>query len=220
MSGDKKNTKNIDVEFLEEEEKNISKEDKVEDADEEKENEAAAEDKTEKEKKSNDKKQQNYDELKEKYDNLNDQFMRLRAEFSNYKRRVEKDQIEYSNYIKSETVKHLLPILDDMRHMLEKAEKETDNKSLFEGAKLIYDKFEQSFKDLGVERIEAIGQEFDPQIHEAMMMQKINDAEKHNKILSVFQEGYILKNRLIRPSKVIVGNYDEENAEESDNEEN
>lgn len=150
------------------------------------------------------------DEYKEKFEELNEHFMRVRAEFANYKKRVEREQIEFSDYIKGEMIKSFLPILDDFDHMIRKTNNNTDEISLLEGAKIIYEKFVQLLKDYGVEKIEALGQDFNPEVHEAMMMQPVDEKDKNSKVIDVFQTGYKLKDRLLRPSRVVVGNFKEE----------
>lgn len=153
---------------------------------------------------------QQYEHYKKQYEDLNDQFLRLRAEFANYKKRVEREQIEYSDYLKAEIIKKLLPVVDDFNHMIEKSEGEGNEKSVVEGAKMINEKFSRTLTELGVEKIEARGKEFDPLLHEAMIMQKTDNADHHNKVINVFQEGYKIKDRLIRPSKVVVGTFEDE----------
>jgi len=145
------------------------------------------------------------EEVQKKYDDLHDQYLRNRAEFSNYKKRVDREQLELADYVKGEIIKKFLPILDDFNRMLKVSNGEVKKDTLLEGARLISDKFNQILNDFGVEKIEAIGQDFNPQIHEAMLLQKVEDAEKNGKILSVFQEGYLLKERLLRASKVVIG---------------
>src|SRR4030042_1177696 len=93
--------------------------------------------------------------------------------------------------------------------MLKMSDGEVNNHTLLEGAKLISDKFNQILNDFGVQKIVAIGQDFNPQIHDAMLLQKVEEAEKNGKILSVFQEGYLLKERLLRASKVIIGQFEQ-----------
>ncbi len=62
---------------------------------------------------------------------------------------------------------------------------------------------------LGIKKIEAEGQEFNPELHEAMLMEKVDDPEKNGKIITIYQEGYLLGNRLLRASKVVVGKFEE-----------
>lgn len=149
------------------------------------------------------------EEFQKKYDDLNEQYLRIRAEFSNYKKRVDREQLELADYVKGEIIKKFLPILDDFDRMLKMSDGEVNNHTLLEGAKLISDKFNQILNDFGVQKIVAIGQDFNPQIHEAMLLQKVEEAEKNGKILSVFQEGYLLKERLLRASKVIIGQFEQ-----------
>ena len=112
-------------------------------------------------------------------------------------------------FIKGEIIKNILPALDDFDHMFEKSEGDDNEKSVLEGVKLIYEKLIQVLKDNGVEKIEAIDKDFDPQIHEALMMQKTSNKDENGKVISVFQAGYTIKEKLLRPSKVIVGDYNE-----------
>jgi molecular chaperone GrpE len=206
----KKDAKEIPIEFLEEEEKEKSKEKKENDNL----DEPITGDTSKKEKKSTEDHKKKKDEYKFKYEELNDHFLRLRSEFANYKRRVEREQLEFADYIKGEYIKKLLPILDDFEHMLAKSNQEVNDKSILDGAKIIFEKLGQAIKELGVEKIDAIGAEFNPQIHEALMMQKVSKKEENGKIISVFQHGYKIKDRLLRPSKVIVGEYEKKDSEE------
>jgi molecular chaperone GrpE len=152
------------------------------------------------------------EDLQKKYEELHEQNLRLRAEFSNYKKRVEREQLELADYLKAEIIKKFLSILDDFDRMLKVSNGEVNNQALITGAQLIFDKFAQILDDFGVQKIEAIGKDFNPQIHEAMLVQKVEEAEKNGKILSVFQEGYLIKERLLRASKVVIGHFDKEEA--------
>ena len=202
MNKNQNEGKDIPVDFIEESMKKnieeISSESEV--------NEKKKTAKTKQEKYSHKKKLENY---KSKYEELNEQFLRFRAEFANYKKRVQRDQIEFAGYLKGEFLKRMLPVLDDFNHMIEKSGEGSNEKTILEGAKMIYNKLYRILVAEGLEKIEAMDKEFDPQIHEAMMMQKITNPENHNKIISVFQDGYKIKDRLLRPSKVVVGNFEE-----------
>jgi molecular chaperone GrpE len=163
--------------------------------------------KSSKSKKSSDKKTDKY---KQKYDDLNEQFLRLRAEFANYKKRMEREQLDLADYVKLEMIKKFLPVLDDFDHMLQKSNEEDNNQSVLEGAKMIYDKFNELLSSLGIEKIEALNTDFNPQFHEAVMMQEVDDKKNSGKVIDVFQEGYILNDRLLRASKVVVGKHEED----------
>ena len=137
-----------------------------------------------------------------------DQNLRLRAEFANYKRRIEKEQFEYVLYSKSEILKHLLPVVDDFKLMIDKSSASENSNSVLEGARMIYERFVQILEKEGLEKIDALGQQFDPELHEALMMKPTEVESEHNVIVEVFQDGFRLKERLLRPSKVIVGQFE------------
>lgn len=136
---------------------------------------------------------------------LEEQNLRLRAEFANYKRRVEKEKEEFALYIKAELFKKFLPVLDDFKNMVEKTQESDSSQNVLEGAKLIYEKFRQVLERQGLQKIDALGAEFDPEVHEALMMKAIDDESQHNKVVEVFQDGFVLNGRLLQPSKVVVG---------------
>jgi len=148
------------------------------------------------------------EEFQKKYDELNEQNLRLRAEFSNYKKRVDREQLELADYMKGVIIKKFLPIMDDFDRMLKVSDVEVNNGNLLTGAQLIFDKFTKIISELGVEKIDAIGKDFNPQIHEAIRLQEVEEEEKNGKIISVFQDGYLLGERLLRASKVVVGQFE------------
>lgn len=150
------------------------------------------------------------DQLMEKIRLSDEQNVRLRAEFANYKKRIEREQIEFAVYLKGEVLKEFMPILDDFKMMLETAEKKENEESVLQGARMIYEKFLSLLKKQGVQIIEAVGEEFDPNLHEALMMQPTEDKSKHNRVLQVFQDGFTVGDKLLRPTKVIVGQYQDE----------
>ena len=200
MGEEKKIGKEIEVEFLEEENQDAQEVSKGK----VKHDEGESHKKIKKAKEDLKKKG---DEYQRKYEDVNDQFLRLRAEFANYKRRMEREQIEFSEYLKGEVIKEFLGVFDDFDQMLRKSEGEANQQSVLEGAKIIYDKFIEVLKNQGVEKIEAMGVEFNPQFHEAMLMQPVDDSNKSGKVIAVFQEGFTLNERLLRASKVVVGEF-------------
>jgi molecular chaperone GrpE len=201
MSEQKKDEKEIPVDYLEENESEKSEMESVDN------DRSEYHETSKKSKKSREDSKKKLNIYKKKYEELNDQFLRFRAEFANYKKRVEREQIEYSDYLKGELVKKLLPVLDDFDHMMDKSEGKDSKGSILEGAQMIHGKFLDILKDYGVEKIESLGKQFDPQVHEALMMEKIDDETKNGVVINVYQEGYKLKDKLLRPSKVIVGDF-------------
>jgi len=146
--------------------------------------------------------------LREEVKKMQEQLLWLKAEFSNYKKRVEKEKYELSDYIRAEVIRKLLPVLDDFKMMLDKAQSGENEGAVLEGAKMIHDKLVQFLETEGVEKIESLGHKFNPEIHEALLSQATDSEEEHDKILQVYQDGYRLRERMIRPSKVIVGKFD------------
>lgn len=139
---------------------------------------------------------------------LEEHNLRLRAEFANYKRRIERENIEFAGYLKGEIIKELLPVFDDFRLMIEKSTEGDNEQTLLEGAKMIYGKLTGLLVREGLQKIEALGTEFDPNIHEALMMRPIDNEDEHDKVVEVFQDGFTLNDKLLRPSKVVVGKFE------------
>lgn len=126
---------------------------------------------------------------------------RLKAEFENYKRRVRKEREELSDFVKRELIEKLLPVLDDFERMLDNAHK--IDEAQLSGNKLVYTKLYSILRNEGLEPIESVGEEFDPEWHEAVVIEKGEDGED-NTVIEEWQKGYLFKSKLLRPSKVKV----------------
>lgn len=131
---------------------------------------------------------------------LQDRLIRRQAEFDNFRRRAEREKTEVVEYANAETVRALLPVIDDLERALKA---ETTDKEYARGMELIYQRLAESLKKLGLEPIDAIGQIFDPHVHHAVEMVETNDHEDHT-ILDEYQRGYNFKGRLLRPAMVKV----------------
>ncbi len=130
-----------------------------------------------------------------------DRAARIQAEFDNFRKRNARDQQEYRDYALAEALKTLLPILDSLDRALK-----TDSASLDDfraGIDLIDKQFHDALAKLGVQPIEAAGQPFDPNLHQAIQMVDTNEAED-NHVIDELQRGYRLKDRLLRPAMVRV----------------
>ncbi len=132
---------------------------------------------------------------------LNDSYLRLQADFVNYKKRVEKDKISTIAYANEDLVSGLLPIIDNFERAIDAVEDKED--SFFQGMEMIYDQLIKFLADNGLEKIEALGKQFDPNYHHAAFMEESEDVEE-GVILEVYQKGYKLKDKVIRPSMVKV----------------
>lgn len=126
---------------------------------------------------------------------------RLKAEFENFKKRVERENMELSTFIKSQLIYKLLPVVDDFERMLNNSHAESEE--VVKGIKLIYDKLISILEDEGLQQIESIGKDFNPEIHEAVLIES-GDDNQDNKILEEWQKGYLFKSKLLRPAKVKV----------------
>lgn len=130
-----------------------------------------------------------------------ERLQRLQAEFMNYKKRVEKERMELSNFYKSELVGSLLPVIDDFERMLDHANDE--NNEFSTGVKLVYQKFIDVLSEQGLKSINAKGQKFDPSIHEAVLIENSDDGEDEV-VAEEWRKGYLFNERLLRPAQVKV----------------
>jgi molecular chaperone GrpE len=145
-----------------------------------------------------------YDELLDKAkeaDALNDKFLRAHAEFENARRRIEKDKSEFMKYANEGFILDFLPILDSLE-MSEKHIKEAkDFKAVQEGVDMIHGQIQKFVKDIGVERVKALGEKFDPHFHEAVETEEAPDKED-GLITAELKPGYRLNGKLLRPAMV------------------
>ena len=142
------------------------------------------------------------DEKTNEIDELNDRYKRLFAEFENYKKRTQKESLNKRAEITADVVTSILPIVDN----LEKAvEVKIENNSYQEGIKLILRQLSDVLKKFGMEEIETVGQQFDPELHEAVS--HIEDSEKgQNEIVQEYRKGYRIGTRVVRHAMVVVAN--------------
>lgn len=139
--------------------------------------------------------------MEEKYDKLNDSYMRLLADFDNYKKRASKDKEAMIIYSTSKFAEGLFPIIDNFKRALDS---EADKKSgFYEGVNMIFTQLTELLKNEGIETIEALDEKFDPNKHYAVAVEKL-DEKDDDIILEVFQDGYIYKEKVLRPSMVKV----------------
>ncbi len=131
---------------------------------------------------------------------LHDRLLRRTAEFDNVRRRAERERMEFAEYAGMDTIRVLLPILDDFERALKLA---PDSDDFAKGMHLIYQRLVDALKKLGVEPIQSVGQPFDPNVHHAVDMVQTEEAEDHT-VLEEYQTGYNFRGRLLRPAMVKV----------------
>ena len=134
-----------------------------------------------------------------------DDYLRLMAEFDNYRRRTSQEKLELVSMASTDTIKGLLPILDDCERALKVLLESNDSDAAKEGTELIYSKLMGYLKSKGLAVIEAYDQTFDTDLHEAVAQFPVDDEEKKGKVFDVVQTGYTLNGKVIRFAKVVVG---------------
>jgi molecular chaperone GrpE len=142
-------------------------------------------------------------EITEQTNEYLDGWQRARAEFANYKKRVERDQAQIFQSTKGNVVKDFLLIADDLERALKNRPQDGDGATWAEGIELVFRKLMNTFETEGVTLMDAEGQEFDPNLHEAIS-QEDNDEFDSGQIIEVIQPGYLLGDRILRPAKVRV----------------
>lgn len=146
---------------------------------------------------------------------LKDKFLRKVAEFENYKRRIENEQLNYFKYANESLIIDLLSILDDFERSLNYINGESNKNNVLEGNKLIFDKFQKILANYGLKKIEALNKQFDVHFHEALLQVPKDGVPSHTVIEEV-EKGYLLKDKVIRHTKVIVSSEDEKSESESE----
>lgn len=132
-----------------------------------------------------------------------DMARRTRAEFENYQKRNQKEREQDLRYAVGPLVRDLLPVMDNLDRALAAARQSGDNGPLVQGVAMVQNQFLELLKRNGITRIDAQGQPFDPNLHQAVMQQPSAEHEP-NTVLQVLEQGFQHHDRVLRPSKVIV----------------
>lgn len=143
--------------------------------------------------------------LEEKAAKDRDDYIRLMAEFDNYRRRTSQEKIELVSVASMDTIKGLLPILDDCERAMAALKDSSDSDAAKEGTELIYHKLLSYLQSKGLAVIDAKGKPFDTDLHEAVAQFPVPEEEMKGKVFDVVQTGYTLNGKVIRFAKVVVG---------------
>lgn len=140
-------------------------------------------------------------EAEENYDRL----LRVSAEFENYKKRTAREMADFKKYANQSLLKELLPIIDNLELAIKAAAESTDatDACLLDGVELTRKEILKVFENFHVEPIDALGKRFDPNFHEAVMREE-SDEHPENTVVNELQKGYLMHDRLLRPSMVVV----------------
>lgn len=145
-------------------------------------------------------------ELEKEIEELESSLKRVMADFDNYRKRMVKEKKRIVQQANEGIMKDLSEVLDDLERALEGEISE-------DGIEMIYRKLKNKLEDHGLERIESVGQEFDPMYHECVYSEEV-DEDKIDIVLEEFNKGYKMNSRVIRPAKVKVGKKKEVNEDE------
>ncbi len=143
--------------------------------------------------------------LKASADAYKDKYIRLSAEFDNYRRRTLNEKIELTKTAGRDILVNILPVVDDFERAMASMKDSADNKSIVDGVELIYNKFKEFLSQKGIKEIDALHKEFDTDLHEALTKIPAPKKKLRGKVVDVIEKGYLLGDKVIRFSKVVIG---------------
>jgi molecular chaperone GrpE len=143
------------------------------------------------------------EEQRQKAEDEHNQHLRVMADFANYRRRREEEFLRHMEFANQELILRLLPVVDNFERAAEAAKESSNFDSLVEGVNLTVKQIKDILDSEGVKPIESVGEQFDPMKHEAVM-RVVSDEYPENTIVEEVERGYLLKDRVIRPSRVAV----------------
>jgi len=141
----------------------------------------------------------------EKLAEMQDRYLRLSAEFDNYRKRTLREKMDLSKYATEDLFKKIIPIMDDFDRALAHMSNATDTVAMKEGIDLIYSKFAEFLKQNGIKEIETLNENFNVDLHDAVAKVQVEDEQKKGKVVDIIQKGYYLQDKVLRHSKVVVG---------------
>ena len=158
-------------------------------------------------------------ELESKVNELQDKLLRKAAEFENYKRRTENDQLNLLSFAAESFIIKILPVIDDFERSLDHISDADSAEAIKEGIMLVYNKFIKILDEQGIKKIDSVGKQFNVDYHDALMQIKDDTVPAHTVVEEV-EKGYLYKNKVIKHAKVIVSeDAGEENNQQNEDEE-
>lgn len=181
----------------------VNPEEEKVDAQEKQENKDEKSDKKKKHKK--DSKEEQLEELNSKLAEISDKHLRLQAEFDNFRKRTLKEKADLIKMGGESVLINILPVIDDFERALESMKNVSDEDAGKQGTLLIYTKFKEFLKQNNIKEVDALNQEFDVDLHEAIIKIPAPDENLKGKVVDVIQKGYLLNDKVIRFAKVVIG---------------
>lgn len=161
--------------------------------------------KSKKERKKLRKLEEHLAETESKLRESDDQRLRLFAEFDNFRKRVTRERLELFAVASREVIEALLPVLDDLERAQETISEADDAEGAAKGFELITNKLTSALEQRGLKEMASVGEEFDPELHEAVSEIEVEDESQKGKVVNEVLKGYYLNERIIRHAKVVVG---------------
>ncbi len=143
--------------------------------------------------------------VEEKLSEMQDKYIRLSAEFDNYRKRTLREKMELSKYAAEDLFLKIIPLMDDFDRALSHMGTATDSAAMRDGIELIYNKFSDFLKQNGIKEIESLNSGFNVDLHEAIAKVPVEEEDKKGKVVDVIQKGYFIQDKVLRHSKVVVG---------------
>ena len=146
----------------------------------------------------------NEEKLQQEVEKLNDQVYRLSAEISNIQKRNAKERQDAAKYRSQSLAQNLLNVIDNLERAIASPSESEEAQNLKKGVEMVYEGFLYALKEEGIEEIDALNQPFDPTLHHAVQTVPVEEGQEADRVVQVYQKGYKLKDRVLRPSMVIV----------------
>ena len=143
--------------------------------------------------------------VEEKLADIQDRYIRLSAEFDNYRKRTLREKMEMSKYASEDLLLKILPLMDDFDRARSHMDTATDCAAIKNGIDLIYGKFSEFLKLNGIKEIDSLNCNFDVDLHEAVSKVPVEENDLKGKVVDVVLKGYYLQDKVLRFSKVVVG---------------
>ena len=144
------------------------------------------------------------DELQKKYDDIEDKYLRAEAEMANMTQRFKKEQEMLLKYEGQDLSRDILPVIDNLNRALEIEVDNDASQQLKKGIEMVARDMEKALKNNNVTKIDSLGKVFDPTLHQAVKTVPVEEGQEPETIVQVFQDGYMLKDRVLRPAMVVV----------------
>ena len=146
----------------------------------------------------------NEEKLQQEVEKLNDQVYRLSAEISNIQKRNAKERQDAAKYRSQSLAQNLLNVIDNLERAIASPSESEEAQNLKKGIEMVYEGFLYALKEEGIEEIDALNQPFDPTLHHAVQTVPVEEGQEADRVVQVYQKGYKLKDRVLRPAMVIV----------------